>query len=516
MRDASPEPRPAGGADRSSRLLHALELHKVGDVEAAALLYELVLRECPQDVDARHLLGVARRQQGRAVDAVELIEGALARAEHHAEAWSNLGNALVDLSRFEEAAAAFTRAGELRPGNVGAWYGLGLARARLGEVDGAVAAYRRALSIDPDHVASRHNLANLLIELGKDAEAAAELRRVLSSAPELAEGHYNLARALLRLGDYVGGFAEYAWRWRAQGFPDRPRRPDVPVWTGGTVRGRVVLVQAEQGLGDTIQMVRLLPLLASLGARVIFEAPPQLCRLLDGIAGAERIVRIGAPVPEAELRIPLFDLAGCLGLTLGSIPDAVPYLRPEPDRRAAWASRLRSDGRLTVGLCWCGNPSSPADSGRSLERPHPLANALSADSVRLIALTEPSRYPLVPHPEGLGWRLADMPFVVEHGGPETDRGAHAFLDTVALLAEIDLVVTTDTAVAHLAGALGRPTLLLLKASPDWRWLMDRPDSPWYPSFRLIRQPTAGDWASVLDAARREVLAVAATRRRPAG
>lgn len=516
MSGGSPAAPPAGAGDGSARLLHAFELHRAGDVEAAALLYELVLRERPEDVDARHLLGVARRQQGRAAEAVELIRGALARAEHHADAWSNLGNALADLSRFTEAAAAFARAGELRPGNVGAWYGLGLARARLGDLDGAVDAYRRALSVDPGHVPSRHNLANLLIERGRDAEAAAELRRVLSSAPELAEGHYNLARALLRLGDYVGGFAEYAWRWRAQGFPDRPRRSDLPAWDGGDVRGRVVLVQAEQGLGDTIQMVRLLPLLASLGARTILEAPPRLCRLLDGIAGAERIVAIGAPVPEAELRVPLFDLPARLGLTLGSIPDAVPYLHPEPDRRAAWASRLRPDGRLTVGLCWCGNPTSPADGGRSLERPHPLASALSAESVRLIALTEPSRHPLEPHPEGLGWRLADMPFVVEHGGPETDRGAHAFLDTAALLAEIDLVVTTDTAVAHLAGALGRPTLLLLKASPDWRWLMDRPDSPWYPSFRLIRQPSAGDWESVLLAARREVLAAAAGRLRPAG
>jgi Tfp pilus assembly protein PilF len=507
---------PGSEGGRSPRLSHALELHRAGDLEAAALLYELTLRERPENVDARHLLGVARRAQGRAAEAVELIRAALAQADHLADAWYNLGNALMDLSRFAEAASAFTRAGELGPENASTWHGLGLARGRLGDIDGAFGAYRRALSIDPEHLASRNNLANLLIERGKDEEAAVELRRVLASAPELAEAHYNLARALLRLGDYVGGFAEYAWRWRARDFPDRPRRTDLPLWDGGQVRGRVVLVQAEQGLGDTIQMVRLLPLLVSLGAGTVLEVPRQLCRLFHGVTGAGRVVPIGDPVPDAELRIPLFDLPARLRLTLGSIPDRVPYLAPEPDRRARYASRLRPDGRLRVGLCWCGNRRSPADAGRSLEAADPLVRALAADEVRMIALTEPSAHPLVPHPDGLGWRLAEVPAVVEHGGPETDHGPDAFLDTAALLAEIDLVVSTDTAVAHLAGALGRPTLLLLKASPDWRWLSDRADSPWYPTFRLIRQPRAGDWAGVLEVARREVLTAAAGRRGSAG
>lgn len=488
----------------ASRLEHALALHRAGDVDAAALLYELVLHEHPGDPDARHLLGVARRSQGRTEEAVELVRGSLALAPAHADAWHNLGNALSDLSRFSEAADAFARASELRPDHVGAWYGLGLARSRLDDRQGAIDAYRRALAIDPSHVRSRHNLANQLMEQGDDQTAAAELRRVLGTERELPEAHYNLARALLRLGDYGTGFAEYAWRWRTEGFPDKPRRTDLPVWDGGAVRGRILLVQAEQGLGDTIQMVRLVPLVASLGARVVLEVPDRIHWLLDGFPGSARVVPIGTPVPDAELRIPLFDLPARLRLTLGSIPAVVPYLRPHPAQGNRPNLGLGDDGRLRVGVCWRGNPRSPADAGRSLPHPRALAEALDLDGVRLVALCEPSAHPLEWHPAGLGWRLAEVPTLVEHGGPDLDGGGDAFRDTTQLLSQLDLVVTTDTALAHLAGAMAKPALLLLKASADWRWLAGRTDSPWYPTFELVRQPRPGEWDAVLSAVREKV------------
>ncbi|MDW8369077.1 MAG: tetratricopeptide repeat protein, partial [Geminicoccaceae bacterium] len=369
----------------------------------------------------------------------------------------------------------------------------------------AIEAYRQVLVREPHHVAARHNLANLFAEGGDDLAAAAEFRHVLAIAPELAEAHYNLARVLLRLGDYGTAFAEYSWRWRVRGFPDRPRRSEIPVWNGGPIRGLTVLAQAEQGLGDTIQMVRLLPLLASLGCTVILEVPRSLVELMEGISGADRVVSADAPNIDARLRVPLFDLPAKLGLTLGSIPAAVPYLRTDPSRTAMWRERLGGpDGRHRVGICWRGNPNAPVDPGRSLSGPGELASALASPDVRLIALCLPEAHPLERSDAGLGWRLAGLSVTVEHAGTDLDAGGDAFLDTAAILQGLDLIVTTDTAVAHLAVALGRPTLLLLPAVADWRWLRGRADSPWYPTFRLLRQPRRGDWTSVLREARREV------------
>ncbi len=479
------------------RLVRALALHRQGAIEAAVAVYLDVLADRPEDVDALHLLGVARRSQRRLTEAAELIRRSLSLAPHLADAWYNLGNVLGDLDRLDEAAAAHARAAALRPNEAGFWFALGSVNGRLGHTNAAIEAYRRALEADPGHVPARHNLANQLVELGEDRAAAREFRAVLGRAPDLAEAHYNLARALLRSGDYATGFAEYRWRWRVAAFPDRIRWPELALWEGQSIHGRTLLVQAEQGLGDTIQFVRLLPMLASLGPRIRLEVPGRLVRLLDGVAGADEVLPIGLDRPEAELRVPLLDIPHRLGLTLGSIPSEVPYLRAEPERLARWRARLAPDDRLLVAICWRGNPNAPIDVGRSLAGPAPLAAAVARPGVRLLAVTEPTVHPLERCDVGLGWRLADVEPLVEHPGPELDAGRDAFVDTAALLTLAHLVVTTDTAIAHLAGALARPTWLLLRHAPDWRWLRDRPDSPWYPTMRLFRQRSPGDWEGVL-------------------
>ncbi len=487
----------SGAPPREERLVRALALHRQGAVEAAVVVYLEVLADRPDDVDALHLLGVARRSQRRLREAAELIRRALSLAPHLADAWYNLGNVLADLERLDEAAAAHARAATLRPNEAGFWFALGSVNGRLGDTTAAIETYRRALEADPDHVPARHNLANQLAELGEDRAAVREFRAVLERAPDLAEAHYNLARVLLRSGDYTTGFAEYRWRWQVAAFPDRIRWPELPLWEGQSIRGRTLLVQAEQGFGDTIQFVRLLPMLASLGPRIRLEVPGRLVRLLDGVAGAHEIVPIGRDRPEAELRVPLLDLPHRLGLTLGSVPNEVPYLHPEPGRLSRWRERLAPDGRLVVAICWRGNPKAPIDVGRSLAGPAPLAAAVARAGVRMLAVTEPAAHPLERCHVGLGWRLADVEPLVEHPGPELDAGRDAFVDTAALLTLADLVVTTDTALAHLAGALARPTWLLLRHAPDWRWLRDRPDSPWYPTMRLFRQRSAAAWDAVL-------------------
>ncbi|BCX16744.1 MAG: hypothetical protein KatS3mg117_0426 [Geminicoccaceae bacterium] len=481
------------------RLERALAFHRAGAVGEAAALYEAVLESRPDDVDALHLLGVARRAQGRRHEAAELVRRALRLAPGLADTWYNLGNIETDLGNEAAAAEAFERAVGLRPSEATFWFALGCARARLGCAERAIDAYRRALAVDPEHLAARHNLANQLFELGDDRAAASELRAVAERAPDLAEAHYNLARALLRSGDYTTGFAEYVWRWRVAAFPDRERWPELPVWQGEPLSGRTLLVQAEQGYGDTIQFVRLLPMVASLGPRVRLEVPARLVRLLSGVDGAEAVLPIGPSPPEADLRIPLLDLPHRLGLTLGSIPRAVPYLRAESARIRQWRERLGRDGRLLVAMCWRGNPAAPIDRGRSLPSPEPLAAALDHPAVRRLALTEPGVHPLEPIEGGSGWKLAGVEPTVEHPGPELDAGPDGFVDSAALLELADLVVTTDTAIAHLAGALARPTWLLLPRSADWRWLRERTDSPWYPTMRLFRQTTAGDWEAPLAA-----------------
>lgn len=501
---------------RDQRLAHALALHREGMLEAAVAVYAAVLKERSGDVDALHLLGVARRSQGRLSEAAELIRRALRLAPDLADAWYNLGNIESDRARLDEAAVAFARAAALRPKEAAFWFALGSVQGRRGDTEAAIDAYRRALEANPDHVAARHNLANQLMELGDDRGAARELRAVLARARDLAEARYNLARALLRLGDYTTGFAEYRSRWLVAAFPDRPRWPEIPLWEGEPVRGRILLVQAEQGLGDTLQFLRLLPLLATLRPRIRFEVPSCLVRLLDGIAGADEVIPIGTVRPEADLRVPLLDLPHRLGLTLGSVPNNVPYLRAEPDRVARWQDRLRTDGRLLVAMCWRGNPKSPIDVGRSLPGPAPLAAALAQDGVRRFALTQPDAHPLERMEGGLGWRLAGVDPVVEHPGPELDSGPSAFLDTAALLTLADLVVTTDTAIAHLAGALARPTWVLLRHSPDWRWLRERSDSPWYPTMRLFRQRCAGDWGAPLASVESELARLCAARSRATG
>jgi Flp pilus assembly protein TadD len=483
----------------------ALAVHRRGDVDAAAVAYETFLAHQPGHGDALALLGAARRAQGRAEEAERLIRAALAVMPVHAGTWQNLGNALVDLGRLEDAADAYRTAAALAPGDAEPWFSLGCVLTRLDRRTEAEDSYRRAIAACSEHEPARHNLANLLIDRGLAHEGIALLRAVLEAQPHLAEAHFNLALALLRQGDYATGFAKYEWRWRAEGFPSPRRHTSLREWDGRAFAGRRLLVYAEQGLGDTIQFARFLPLVASLGGDVIFEVPRTLLRLLKGTAGADRVVP-HRPVADpgsvdADIAVSLMSLPHRLGLTLGSIPRPAAYVAAETELVHRWAERLGDGGRPAVGLCWHGNPASPVDRGRSLPDVRLLAPLAAVPDVRLVALQMLPAEALEPHDGSTGWRLKGLPFVVEHPGPGLDNGADAFVDTAAIIAGLDLVITTDTAIAHLACALGRPTWVMLRDVADWRWLTERTDSPWYPTMRLFRQTEPGDWPGVIGAVR---------------
>lgn len=484
-------------ATRTSRLEAALARHRAGDLDGAIESYWSILAESPEDPDALNLLASALRRRGAVAEAVGLARRAARIAPDRADIRYNLGNALSAAGDVSAAAEAFEAALGLDPHYAEAAANLGIARAKLGDGEAAIAAYERALAIDPSHRAAALNLGNLLGEIGRHALSVERLRRVVADHPDLAEGHYNLGLALLRAGDYGQGFAAYEWRWRTPDFSSPVRHADIPTWDGSPFPGRRLLVHAEQGLGDTLQFVRFLVHARSLGGRVTLEVPTVLKTILQDLAGADEVTDRVEPGGH-DLQVPLLGLPLRLGLTLGAVGMRRAYLKADPARVGAWRERLVPDGRTLVGLGWRGNPASPADKGRSIRDPAILAPLARIPGLRLIALHKLDRADLEPGTGPTGWAVAGLPFRIEHPGPDFDTGLAAFVDTAAVMMLCDRIVTTDTSLVHLAGALERPTDLLLKSVPDWRWRDMGETTPWYPTLRLVRQTTPGNFADCVD------------------
>ena len=339
--------------------------------------------------------------------------------------------------------------------------------------------WRRALALAPDLAQAYHNLGTISREQGKPRAAITSYRRCTSVDPAHADAHVNQAMCHLTLGDYAEGWQMYRWRhrrdeaWTARRF----RQPE---WAGQDIAGRTVLLHAEQGYGDTLQFCRYIPLVAA-GARVVLEVQPPLRRLLSGMPAVTRVVARGDTLPAFDLHCPLMSLPAIFRTTLDTVPAQLPYLTAEPGRTAHWRSRLPA-GEPQIGLCWAGHPDHRRDAERSI----PLT--------RLRPLLRQT---------GVGWHIlqkdlrpADVQ-VLSVTPRLSDHRLDDFADTAALIAVLDLIVTVDTAIAHLAGALGRPTWLLLPSVADWRWLSEREDSPWYPGMRIFRQPSPGNWGAVV-------------------
>ncbi|WP_181703866.1 tetratricopeptide repeat protein [Chthonobacter albigriseus] len=482
-------------ADVARLLVAALADHRSGRIDEAADAYCRVLEQDPDNADALHLLGVAMRARGAFDQAIALIRRATRIAPHMVDAWFNLGNALAAAGDPAAAAEAYGTVVALDEARVEAWVARGTALNAAGEPDAAIEVFLAALKRDPANRNARHNLGNALAEAGRPAEAAETLRAVIADHPDLAEAHNNLSHVLLRSGDFATGFAEYEWRWKVTPLASPRRYTTTPEWTGAPFPGRHLVVHAEQGLGDTIQFARLVPLAASLGGEVTLDVHRPLVKLLRTMEGVD-VVGEGEAPSQMDLAVPLLGLPHRLGLTLGAVPAKTPYLKADPGLVSAWRDRLRKDERPIVAVAFRGNPASPVDRGRSIADAALLAPLLAVPGIRLISVHKLGHEQLEPVWGG-GWRLAEPDFPIEHPGPEFDNGPDAFLDAAALLALADRVVTTDTAIAHLAGALGRPTELMLKQVPDWRWLEGRLTTPWYPAMRLHRQPTRGDWETVV-------------------
>jgi tetratricopeptide (TPR) repeat protein len=498
-----------------------------GEFAQAAECFWQALRIHPNYVSAQNNLGQALASQGQRTQAIECFRRALLLSPHHVDALINLGNALQEQKQWDRAVDCYRQALHVNPNNADAHYNLGNALIGLKQLAEATECYRRALATDPNHTKARNNLGNALKDQGKLAEAVACYEHVLSKDPRNAEAHNNMGiaykdqgqlqkaedsfarslaldanqkialwnRGLLRLsqGDFARGWTDYEYRWAQPGTV--PRVFQQPRWDGSALTGKTILIYAEQGLGDTIQFIRYLPMVKQRGGTVVFECQPSLFKLLNGVQGVDQLVRAGETLPPFDVQIPLLSLPGLFGATLTNIPAEVPYLHADPKLREHYQEILRRTARrkpagdtheserdFTIGIVWQGSLTQLGDR-RSLPLTH-FAGIARLPKVQLVSLQ-------------VGPATIDL---ASASFPVLDLGSrfnpNCLSDLAAALTSLDLAVTIDTAAAHLAGALGVKAHVALAFAPDWRWLLDRSDCPWYPTLRLFRQTRVGAWNDV--------------------
>jgi tetratricopeptide (TPR) repeat protein len=529
----------------------ALQHHRAGRLAEAEALYRQVLAAEPQHAGALHYRGVIAHQCGRHDLAVEWIGRAIALEPHSAAAHSNFGEACRALGRLDDAETAFRRAIELEASNASAHCNLGTLQRTRGEREEAAASYRRAIEIQPALAAAHYNLGTVLAELDRPEEAiaafqralqlepnsadihhrlgnafaaldrfddaAAAYRQALALKPDFAEAHTHLAtmlrylrhfdeaeteyhRALtlkpdladaafglalqrLLLGDYASGWAPYEARWAV--FQAAKRDFGQPLWDGTPLHGRRLLIHAEQGRGDAIQFIRYASLAAERGGKIVVECQASLVELLRTAKGVDEVAAAGDALPAFDVHIPMLSLPRIFQTTRENIPAQVPYLSVPADRPAT------DHGPFRVGLAWAGSPHNRHHRLRDIPL-RALLPLLEVDGVEFVSLQ-------------VGDAAAQLREISD-AAPITEASSHLrdFADTAALVNELDLVISVDTAVAHLAGALARPVWTLVPFVPDWRWGFEGGTTPWYPTMRLFRQPALGDWGSVVADVAREL------------
>ncbi len=468
-----------------------LLLARLGRCAEALDAYGRALCGKPDFVAALVNRGNLLAQLDRPAEAVADLDRAIALNPKHAEAHSNRGVALADLGRREDALTAYGRAIALKPDYAEAHNNRGLLLASLNRHAEALADYDRAQALKPEFADVFNNRGLALHEIHRYADALASYARALALRPDFAEAHFNRSLTQLALGDLRAGWAGYEWRWKTRKSTAPWRDFAEPLWLGTEdLGGKTILLHAEQGFGDTINFARYVPI-AARGAKIVLETQPALKGLMARLEGVADVVDRGAALPAFDYHCPLGSLPLAFATELATIPAAVPYVTADPARCAHWRERLPRSGRRVVGIAWCGNPGFRGDHNRSMSFVQFAPIAAAAD-VAFVTLNP-----------GVSERdvaaLATHPDVANLAAEYRD-----FDDTAAVIACLDLIVTTDTSIAHLAGALGKPVWILLSRSPDWRWLLEREDCPWYPSARLFRQSVLGDWPPVVARVRQEL------------
>lgn len=507
----------------SDSLRSALAAMHRGRMAEAERVLRRVLRREPEHAEALHCLGIALHAQGQSAQALGFLERSLRISPASSQAENNRATVLNALKRPEEALGALARALALKPDDAELHYNRGNTLMILLRDTQALEAFRAALALRPDFRQALQNMGIVLTRLGRPAEALETYERLLRLYPAEAPAdtvlsearvnrawaldrlnrrdealaacdvaiagdaahalaHFNAAPICLATGDYARGWREFEWRWKDPTFRVHARHFPQPLWLGKEIiEGRRILLYAEQGFGDTIQFCRYVPMVKALGAHVVLEAPPPLLPLLRTLRGVDELVAFGSVLPAFEFQTPLMSLPLAFGTLVETIPAEVPYLAVDPARVEKWRGILGPAQGRRAGLAWSGNPDLQSDVVRS------------ATLAELAALMRP------------GWEYIAVQRDIRAGDKEAAAalgvrlvGEHMadFADTAALISLLDVTISVDSAPAHLAGALGKPVWLLLYFAAEWRWLMEREDSPWYPSARLFRQKVALDWGEV--------------------
>jgi tetratricopeptide (TPR) repeat protein len=429
-------------------------------------------------------LGLLTHQRGRLAQALDYLRRAVAKLPTLPEAHYCLGLVHLDLGACNEAARCFQQAVCLNPRYSHGWNDLGNALKELGQLEDAIESFRKAVLESPSEPKFHNNLATALMDAGRLDAAQMTFETALQLEPSSAVVRWNRSLLTLLRGNYDQGWQEYEWRWRTGKFAVRSFTQ--PQWNGESLNGRTILLHCEQGYGDTIQFIRFGIVLKGLGARVVVLSPQQLMPLLASCSGVDELVGEGEPLPNFDFHLPLMSVARVLKTTVHSIPNEVPYLSPDPDLVRNWRTKLENIAGFRIGINWEGRGARGASRKRDIPLEHFSALA-KLPGVRLISLQKGKATDALTN--------KDRPAVVDFSADlDQDRGA--FMDTAAIMANLDLIVSSDTSVPHLAGALAVPVWLALPYVPDWRWLLERTDSPWYPTMRLFRQKQPGDWAGV--------------------
>lgn len=437
----------------------------------------------PRLAEAYNNLGNACLGAGDQEAAEQAFQSALEINPQQSDVLYNLGTLMSKTGREQSAVSLLERAVSLDPSRVEKVYNLGLAYSAVGRYEDAQARYRTCLQMDPNHEDALNNLSVALKDLGRLGEAEALLRDAIVKNPNDADLHWNLAQVLLHKGDFEEGWREYEWRWDMSAFTTPKRDFGKPQWTGEDAAGKTILIHHEQGFGDAIQMVRYLPLVAARCDHVILECRPGLERLLAPLDGVDQVVTMGQDLPSFDVHLPIMSLPHVFGTMLTTVPNDVPYLHAPKD--GAVDPRLVESDKLKVGIVWAGSATLTKDLERSVDAKMFRAVA-DVEGVEVFSLQ-------LGQEEAFREAFQDLDNVYD-----LSKSLRDFADTAAHIAALDLVISVDTAVGHLAGALGQPVWGLHAANASYQWLQEREDSPWYPTMRLFRQVERGDWASVLE------------------
>jgi tetratricopeptide (TPR) repeat protein len=469
-------------------------LHESGELNDAVASYKRAIELKPDFSIAHNNLGTALKDLRNFNEAVESYKKAIALKPDYAEAHNNLGTALLEQRKFEEAVICHNRAIAIKPDYAEAYNNLGTVLQELCKLDEAIASYRKAITLKPDFAEAHNNLGTALQDSGKLEEALASYRQATILKPDFALAHVNTSFVLLLTENFKLGWQEYKWRLRIKG--RTPKTLQKPLWDGSSLNGKSILVYTEQGFGDSIQFVRYLPMVKAQNGRVIVECQQSLCRLLKNCDGVDEIIekthKNEAPM-QIDVHVPLLSLAGIFEVNMDSISSSVPYIKPDPVLVSEWNTMLDHDSNFKVGIVWASDPRNKNIYHKKSCKLHDFESLSGIPGLSFYSLQKgPASAEIHNSPNGM--KIISL-----------ENESHDFADTAAVIANLDLVISVDTAVAHLTGAIGKPVWTLLPFAADWRWLLNRNDSPWYPSMRLFRQTRANDWAGVFVQVKEELI-----------